>query len=482
MKRKNMLNRLCLLVFLITFYAGYSQDQIANFRNVLKENSTEIKDVIPIVNKENGNSVIFIADAKNVYGYKLNPQFQVIDKLASETKKRKYKVFLGADIHGENYRIFMSNTDKNKFTSINFSYSSKSTSHTEFKLPKYEHFIQTIAPTNKLYFLTANKVSGGIFLYSFAEDGTPERNQVELESTLIAGKAGKAVKIATLLVNADKVNKFEKDLPNSIESVSALTKMYVRENEILISLDQNKKKTQVLTIDIDSKKSSMKHIEKPLADIKSFRKKTNSFIYDKYIFQVAGNKEVFSMHILDYDSGEFIKEYAVNKDEKITFKNTPIIQEGAFYNNYRELEKTKKFLRKISSEYIGISVIKVAEDYLFTIGGYVQQHRGGGGFMMGGGFGGIPMGSVGNVSFFFNPTMFAYNSFSNTKSTRIEGVFNQNFEHSPNKEVPEHIFDKIDKHHTKSEVAKTIFPYKDYFIKGDMDPKTNTYYLTKFTK
>ena len=28
--------------------------------------------------------------------------------------------------------------------------------------------------------------------------------------------------------------------------------------------------------------------------------------------------------------------------------------------------------------------IKVAEDYLFTIGGYVQQHRGGGGFMMGG--------------------------------------------------------------------------------------------------
>lgn len=482
MMRKSFLKTLGFIVVTLTVIALPAQTQLTNFRNVLKQNSTDIKDVIPIVNKENGNSVIFIADAKNVYGYKLNPQFQLIDKLASETKKRKYKVFIGADIHGEDYRIFLSNPDKNKFTSINFSYSSKSTNHNEFELPLYEYFIQTISPANKLYFLTANKFSGELFLYSFDADGSPIKNKIELESTLIKDKNGKAVKIATLLVNPDKINKFEKDIPNSIEAVSDLTKMYVRDNSVILTFDQNKSVTQILTIDIDTKKSSMKTFEKPLLNTNSSRKKTNSFLYDKYIFEVAATKDIFSMQILNYSSGDFIKEYAVNKNETIAFKNTPIIQEGAVYNSYRELEKTKKFLRKITAENIGVSVIKVADDYLFTIGGYVKQARGGGGFMMGPGFGGIPIGGAGNVSFFFNPTMFAYNSFSSTKSTRIEGVFNDNFEHSPEKEVPENIFDKIDKHPTKSEVAKTIFKYKDFFVKGGMDTKTKTYYLTKFTQ
>ncbi|CAM1340049.1 conserved hypothetical protein [Tenacibaculum amylolyticum] len=470
------------MVLFLTSITTFAQQRLTSFKNVLKENSTDIKDVIPVVNKENGNTIMFIADAKNVYGYKLNPEFQLIDKLASETKKRKYKIFIGGDIHGQDYRIFLSNTSQNKFASINFSFTNKTTSSTEFKLPQYEYFVQTIAPKNKLYLLTADKNSGNLYLYSFDKNGTPIKDKINLESTHIVGKYDRAVKIATLLTGQESVQKIEKDTPNAIETVSDPVKMYVRDGNIIITFDQNKKVTYVLNIDIESKNSSTKVYDKPLANLKSSRKKTNSFIYGDYMFGIAANKEIFSMHILDYPSGNFIKEYAVSKNEKISFKNTPIIQEGGAYNSYRELEKTKKFLRKITSENIGISVIKIAGDYLFTIGGYVNQRQGGGMMMMGGGFGAIPIGTIGSATFFFNPTMFAYNSFSNTKSTRIEGVFNDNFEHIPNKEIPENVFDKINDSKTYNETAKTVFRYKDFFIKGDYNTRTKIYHLKKFTE
>ena len=190
------------------------------------------------------------------------------------------------------------------------------------------------------------------------------------------------------------------------------------------------------------------------------------------------------MYILDYSTGNFIKEYAVNQDEEILFKNTPIIQKGGFYNGYRELEKTKKFLRKITAGKIGVSVIKNKNTYLLTLGGYVEQRTAAP--MMMGGFGGIggaiaSVGSV-NVNLFFNPTMFAYNSFTNTKSTQIECLFDTNFDHIKDAEVPKNIFDKIKSTPKKSDIGYTIFKYKDFYIRSDYTPNNKTYHLRKFTR
>nr|BFF39220.1 hypothetical protein BACY1_10250 [Tenacibaculum mesophilum] len=190
------------------------------------------------------------------------------------------------------------------------------------------------------------------------------------------------------------------------------------------------------------------------------------------------------MYILDLATGNFIKEYAASKDEEILFKNSPIIQKGGFYNGYRELEKTKKFLRKITTGKIGVSVIKNKNSYLFTIGGYVEQRSAAP--MMMAGFGGIggPIASLGsvNVNLFFNPTMFAYNSFTNTKSTQIECLFDTGFEHIKDTKIPRNIFDKIKSTPRKSDIAYTIFKYKDFYIRSDYTPSDKTYHLRKFTR
>ncbi|WBX76418.1 hypothetical protein PG911_17600 [Tenacibaculum ovolyticum] len=81
------------LVICLIFSAVFSQEKIASFKNHLKINSTDIKDVIPIVNSENNEIAIFIADAKNVYGYKLNDKFKVNGEVSSITKKENTKSY-----------------------------------------------------------------------------------------------------------------------------------------------------------------------------------------------------------------------------------------------------------------------------------------------------------------------------------------------------------------------------------------------------
>ncbi|WP_272150760.1 hypothetical protein [Tenacibaculum aiptasiae] len=474
----------CLIILLMGLisYSLFAQNEITSFKNHLKKNSTDIKDVIPIINSENNEVTIFIADAKNVYGYKLNDQFKVKGEVSSITKKRKYKILLGSSIQNNNYKIYLTNKDKDQFAYINFSFDTKENSIHEFALPSGQEFIQTISYKNKFYILSASKITGSILLNYFNNDNSLQYHIIDTTNLSFLNKNGNVVLATSLLLPFDSapIKKFEKDTPNSIETVSEDNKIYLRDNNIVFTFDKNKEFTQVLTISLDSIKATKNSFKKPLTHIKSGRKKTNSFIYDDKIVLIASTKNIFSMHIVDYNTGEFLKEYAASKDEDITFKNSPIVQKGGFYNNHRELEKTKKFLRKITSNKIGVSVIKNEGNYHLSIGGYVKQRAAAP--MMMGGFGGIPMASFGNVSLFFNPTMLAYDSFSNTKSTQIECLFNDDFDHIKDANPQDNIFDKMRNIPKRGKTGVTVFKYKDYFVRGSYDPTTKIYYLRKFRR
>nr|BFF39222.1 hypothetical protein BACY1_10270 [Tenacibaculum mesophilum] len=105
----------------------FAQTEIASFKNFLKENSTDIKDVIPVVNTENNDLAILIADAKNVYAYKFNDDFKLTGQLSSETKKRKYKILLGSSIYNNEYKIFLTNKSNTQFAAVSFSFDNKKT-------------------------------------------------------------------------------------------------------------------------------------------------------------------------------------------------------------------------------------------------------------------------------------------------------------------------------------------------------------------
>ena len=473
MKKKIVL----LFLFIGMSFCVQSQEEIATFHNVLKTSSSNIKDVIPIVNSKNDDLSIFIADAKNVYGYLFDSSFSLKNKLSSVEKSRKYKILIGNSVsENDDYRIFLSNKSKDHFTSINFSFNNQKTDYKEFTLSHPEEtFIQTVTSKNQFYLISASKAFNSLYIYTFDENGTPKRNRIDLRGFGFFNYRGKNSSLVNLLIKSSVLKKIEENTPNSIETTSESRKMYLKDGTIIFTFDENKERTQILKIALKTFVPSVDQIKKPLQQIKSSKKKTNSYINGDYIFSLATTKNIFVIDVINLQTKQIIKQFAATKEEKILFKNTPIIQEGGFYDNYRELEKTKKFLRKISSGKVGISVQKYNSQYHMTIGGYVEQRSSG---MM---FGlGIPVASFGNVSFFFNPTQFAFDAYANTKSTRIEGLFDAKFNHIKG-EINDNAFDTMKTYSTNSDVTNIVFKYKDYFIQGKYAYSSKTYTFRKFT-
>jgi len=181
--------------------------------------------------------------------------------------------------------------------------------------------------------------------------------------------------------------------------------------------------------------------------------------------------------VTSLDGKKELKNILINKDEEINFKNTPIIQEGGTYKSYRELDKTSKFLRRLGRENIGIAVTKSKNDYIVTIGAKVDIPSGG---MMMSGFG-MPLATAGAFTVTFNPTSFAYSSYSGTKATRIKCLFDYDFNHIDGN-IPENVFDRIRNmsDEIKNKDAETVFKLNNHYVWGFYDKKTDKYILYQF--
>jgi hypothetical protein len=145
------------------------------------------------------------------------------------------------------------------------------------------------------------------------------------------------------------------------------------------------------------------------------------------------------IQVVDLYTGAINKSFVANREDEISFKNTPIIQEGGQYSfgTPRELSKTKQLLRKMVN---GDAVITATMNYNnqieLIVGSFTQMRSGGGGvMMMGGGVAGGPMIMV--------PT----GGFSRSgwvKSARFKTLLNANtFEHV-NGEIGNSINEKIE--------------------------------------
>lgn len=463
------------VIILCISITTFSQETVLSFKNDLKTSSSDIKDVIPVVNSETDEIAFFVADAKNVYGYKIDANFKVLEKITSEEKRRKYKVLIGSSASkNDSYRVFLTNKNQTDFAFVNFSFKEGSTSFKEFSIDQNETFLQTVNSKNQFYLISGSTLKNELYIYTFDEDGNPLKNNIDISSLIFISSRGKNAKLLSLLVTGDDLTKFEENTPNSIELTSQETKMFVREDSFFITLDHHKMFTQVLEINLNTFKADSFQFNKPSLGEKA--KRTNSYINGKNIFTIAVTKDEFSVEILNFETGDLLKEYSANKNDSITFKNTAIIQEGGMYDSYRELGKTNRFLRRISKGNSGISARKVNNQYHVIIGGYIVQKSNAGMMMP---FGGIPIGSIGSATVFFNPAQIAFNSFSNNKTTRIESLLDENFNHLEG-EIKENAFDKM-KDFKSNNKGSTVFKYKDFYIKTEYMSFSKDFIFRKFT-
>ena len=459
-----------------------AQEELVTIKNSSKTSSSTVKDVVPMVNELNQELSLFFMDSKKIYGYLMNADFEVYKKLTTDNHVKKHELLIGNSISENNdYRMYLSNDKYSKFTTVNFSYERDTVTVKELDLKlNKERFVETINYNNTFKLLTVSEKEPVLNIYVFDEEANYKKQQLDFSNDPFINSKGKTVLINDLL---EETTKIEENSLNSIDLTAELSKLVVSGDQLIFSFDQNKDSTQILAIDLSTYEKQIRRMAKPYNDPKAKPKRSNSYINNKHLFTIAASKDYFTFAVQNLRTGVLIDQYAITAKDTITFKNSSIIQVGAVYENYRELEKTKKFLQKITYGNVGISALSTGSQYQLFLGGQHEYRANVGGSGMIKYIQGDEIISGELQVAHFNPAHGAYNLYSNTQSTYIKSLLNDSFKHLEG-DIKSNAFDKVkdfEAGKVKSKNLKTIFKYQDDFLFGEYFVETNQFKLRKFS-
>ncbi|WP_298502879.1 hypothetical protein [uncultured Maribacter sp.] len=490
------LKKVLFLSFLFLMTSNiHAQKRVAYLSDFLKSKNGYVDKTVSIIHPEKNDLSLFLIDGKRVYGYLMDENLKIKDSLDIEDKARKYKEIIGKSVFfNKDYTLFLTNKLRNKFATVSFSFETGDSEFNELKLDlTNQKFLQTAHYKNALYIITIGNNSSTLYLYKYENNLIPEKKVINLSKKAFKNVKGKQVFLYDLLIGGqgqftlnDKINlvKIQEDNPNSLEVTSNFSKMYIRDNKVVFTFDENKEYTQIVSVNLDTYESTRRTIEKPLKRTLEKKKRNNTFVYGKNIYTISATSRLVALHAKNYSSGEEYKNHWALVTDSIYFKNSEIVQTGGMYSNYRELKGpkgTKKFIRKINGGNLAISVYKNDTNYTVTYGGIQEINRGGGMMMMPMGMG-VPVANVGAVSFYVNPTAFAFEGYSTSRAVSIKALFDESFNHL-NGEIPQNVFDKIKEYRKENRVdtkGETIFKYNGRYVLGFYDSWKRKYELVMF--
>ncbi len=438
---------------------------------------------------ETGNLAIFLQDRNRVYGTLYDRSENKIAEVDVSDLSNKFQSFIGHQIDGKKICLFMKTTNGRSYGRLVYDFEKKTSFNQEFDFKlKREKYINATSRRDKMFLFSIPKHSSTINVYVFGEDAKPKLHALNFKDFEFNDEHKQPKNLYDLLketkgfgysseINAGQV---EENVPNPIETTSKQLKFYNKGEEVILSLDQNPQFTYLIHINLKSFEKKVDKIEKPQLENTSLKLNTNSFMDNGKLFQITSNSDAIKVQVIDLNNeNKVLKTFSLKDDEDITFKNTPIIQEGGMYDSYREMEKTSKFLRKMRNADVGVSFYEQNGRYELTLGSAKKILRGGGMTMYGAGFAGGLVGGAIAVS--FNPMWGAYSGYITTKSVRITGLFDKNWNHLIG-DVPQNPFDKIKEFADNQDhiTAETIFQKDGSFYWGAYNKKNDQYHIYKF--
>lgn len=438
-----------LLVLFFSFFTSFAQREKVSLQ--IDDNTSMLprkKEGYNFSNTKTGDLAIVMIDKKMVFANLFDKDFNVKSTFTFDPPRPEN--ILGYKVIGNTYEILFSDNSKKKFAVISIDFDSKKASEKEFKFDfDDEKYLETVQYNDQLIVLSANKENKLIFR-ELGENGL-----TSFKSFVIASKntdqklLNRKEFLGSLKSN---VTKIDNRVPNAIEQTASDNKLYQKDNLLYLTIEDDENlQTIFYKIDLEGLGMEKANYEYPKGRVGDF-KKYNSFILDDKIFQLGSSNNEMKITVKNFED-EILKDFYIEVNQPISFKNSPIIQDGETFLpfvNHREMEETSKYLRKVTSGNIGLTGYKDGDLYYFTIGGYIELTGGAGGMMMmngGGGFnnGGVSSGGLPVMSYYtYSPTYYSFYSYNSTKSTFFNTHFDSDFNYV-SKEESDNIFDKIKK-------------------------------------
>lgn len=466
-----------LLLLLFFSLTSFSQ----NFKTGLKVDG--LKDAYQISDASKNRLLLFVKDSLDMKAFQMDEQLQLISNLATTSPERKLKEIIGHSINGNSYTIFLAARKYKKIVSETFNFDTKAitTTTTELDLSK-EEYISRFSANNQFYLITKPDDVNALKFYVFTEGGNIAVKTINLMDYQIEEESN------TNEFNRDnKYSLIAFDTPYSLVEGACKRKIYASNDFAYLVYDNKVAFTKILKVNLNSFAVAVFEIKQMTLTNTELDSFSNSVLMeDDKIIQMKTNTKEFKMAAKDFD-GSVIKDYLVNENQEINFKNSDIIR----LNNIGErvLDKTAQYLTKISDLNVGLSCFKNIDRYHMTIGG-VSEQRSSGGMMMGAPMmiNSVSINGVGMVSSNFSTSFsyFNYNTgasgaYGNRKLVYINSIFDLNFEHLEGKmtlTAQDKINDFMDANPDFTNYLVIHFNSKNYL--GFYDERYKEYTLLQF--
>lgn len=471
-----------ILLFCLKGLFLFSQEQVASFLPHCDKKT----DVFQIVEEDKKQVVLFFCNKKNVYAYLLNETLQVTDSINASRPEGKYDEIIGYSVSNNYYQSFWSNSKLKEIGVQSFNFKTKEVTVKKIELSfKNEEVFKKITINNNFYLITVTYDSNLLNFYKFEQDHF-EKRTVDLSSKRFLGYNNEFTNLYKILSERNvteagfTMETISNETPPSLVINNCRRKIYPRQNDLVLTFDNNKSFTQIITINLQDFSFNSNFLAQPKVKESDFiNSVSNSFVLNDKVIQMKSNSDQMVLSVKNFDGSEF-KSFEINDNVDIDFKNSDIIQENGNIKNTRILDKSNQLLRKISSNYPSLSCYAQDDKIFMTIGGVSLLQNNNNAVFYGAMLGGIA-GAFVAAAITSNYSINNLNSYNNRKVVYINCIFDSNFNSIPG-EAQKLAFDKLRLFvsEKKNLIGQTIFKLNTNLYFGGYDITQHNYTFYKF--
>lgn len=446
------------------------QTLLTSFDLELKKSSTDHK-AMTAVNNNNNEVFVFASDKEKLTSIHYNNALFFKDSLSVPAPGKKFQFLTGYSFNKhDNPIIYWATEDYKKIASYSFDYKNKTVATKEYNFPfKDELLLNSFSENNTYYFISLLEKEEKLKFYVFQNDTVIEK-KVDFSGFLFANENKKS-KLSDVL-EAYPLEKMDTQSLNPLFYCTEKVKFYVLGHKMILTFDLASSESQIFEIDLQDFEVQERKITKP--NLKEGVGSSNSFYHQGKFYQMKASENEIIFTIKDYVSTEIIGTYNSFKEDTIAYKNSPFLTQTGNQRT-KELKNTKNFLNRLDGSEVGISVYKIPEDFLITLGGK-RNVASSGNILLG-----VSLGVAGVIS--GNSSFLLDDLADNTNMQML--YFETNLDQAFNYKKKEQqllAVDYISQFLQENENAglTSTFKFKDYYILGYYDRKEKKYLLRKF--
>ena len=335
----------------------------------------KIKQSYLIENEQTNTSLFVLKEADSSLAVKLDAEQRTTDSLRIPNPEKKFRNLLAHTFKDDVAQLFWAPNNKKELLVQTIDLKNKTTK--EEILPftfKSQVRLTEFSYNNDYYIMSVKREQNILFFHQFKNDGTYHSTEVSLEGEKFHVASPQTFPFYRFILNNSENFStppltFEFINPKQVTSLTvsaSYRKAYIQDDQLILTIDNNPNLTYLLTFNLDNFSYERSSISKPMM-VYTDRTKSNSFLFDHYLYQIKVNDTSLCLSVKDLNNNE-IKQWKTTDGEEISYALGDVKQINPGSNNPRTLEKTRQFIRKFQNLNGGLSVYNYKNNKLLSIG------------------------------------------------------------------------------------------------------------------